>query len=122
MASAEYFVKRRNAHQELPQSPRPADVTRVACLRQLLLPIGAGGTASTLVVSDRRKDMSDIKGPAIDPEAFSVEGHCCGIRLPVLKTLTGEGIQWEFTPETKSELVAAGVLPSDDGRDPPKTG
>jgi hypothetical protein len=65
--------------------------------------------------------MSYIKGPAIDPEAFRVEGHCCGMRLPVLKTLTGEGLKWEFTPETKAELVAAGVLPAEDGRDPPKT-
>jgi hypothetical protein len=40
----------------------------------------------------------------------------------VLKTLTGEGIQWEFTPETKAELVAAGVLAPEDGRDPPKIG
>lgn len=64
--------------------------------------------------------MSEIRGPAIDPEAFRVEGHCCGIRLPVLKTLAGEGIQWEFTPETKAELAAAGVAAPDDGRDPPK--
>jgi hypothetical protein len=56
--------------------------------------------------------MSYIKGPAIDPEAFRVEGHCCGMRLPVLKTLTGEGLKWEFTPETKTELVAAGVSPA----------
>ncbi len=56
--------------------------------------------------------MIDIKGPAVDPEAFRVEGHCCGIRLPVLKTLTeeDEGIQFELTPEAKAELVAAGVL------------
>ena len=66
--------------------------------------------------------MSDIKGPAIDPEAFRVEGHCCGIRLPVLATLTGEGIQWEITPEAKAELIAAGVLAPEDGREPSKTG
>ena len=66
--------------------------------------------------------MSDIKGPAIDPEAFRVEGHCCGIRLPALKTLTGEGIQWEFTPEAKAELIAAGVPAAEDGREPSKTG
>jgi hypothetical protein len=65
--------------------------------------------------------MSCIKGPAVDPEAFRVEGHCCGIRLPVLKTLTGDGIRWELTPETKAELIAAGVLPAEDGRIPPKT-
>jgi hypothetical protein len=66
--------------------------------------------------------MSEIKGPAIDPEAFRVEGHCCGIRLPVLKTLTGEGIKWELTPEAKAELVAAGVLAAEDGHEPSKTG
>ena len=64
--------------------------------------------------------MSDIKGPAVDPEAFRVEGHCCGIRLPVLKTLSGEGIRWELTPEARAELVAKGVLPAEDSRDPPK--
>jgi hypothetical protein len=63
--------------------------------------------------------MSDIKGPAIDPEAFRVEGHCCGIRWPALKTLTGEGLQWEFTSETKAALVATGRLAPDDGREPP---
>ena len=51
--------------------------------------------------------MTDIKGPAVDPEAFRVEGHCCGIRLPVLKELTGQGIQFELSPEMKAELVAA---------------
>jgi hypothetical protein len=66
--------------------------------------------------------MSDIKGPAIDPEAFRVEGHCCGIRLPALKTLTGEGLQWEFKPEAKVEPVSAGVPAAEDGRDPPKIG
>ena len=51
--------------------------------------------------------MTDIKGPAVDPEAFRVEGHCCGIRLPVLKELTGQGIRFELSPETKAEPVAA---------------
>jgi hypothetical protein len=64
--------------------------------------------------------MVDIKGPAVDPEAFRVEGHCCGIRLPVLKELTGEGIQFELSPEIKAELVAAGVLPPEGGNEPPK--
>ncbi len=64
--------------------------------------------------------MTDIKGPAIDPEAFRVEGHCCGICLPVLKELTGEGIRFEFSPETKAELFAAGVLRAEDENDPPK--
>ena len=58
--------------------------------------------------------MTDIKGPAVDPEAFRVEGNCCGIRLPVLKELTGEGIQFELSPEMKAEFVAAGVLRADD--------
>ncbi len=64
--------------------------------------------------------MTDIKGPAVDPETFRVEGHCCGIRLPALKELTGDGIQFEFSPETKAELVASGVLPAEDANDPPK--
>ena len=58
--------------------------------------------------------MTDIKGPAIDPEAFRVESHCCGIRLPVLMELTGEGIRFELSPEMKAELVAAGVLRAED--------
>ena len=53
--------------------------------------------------------MTGIKGPAVDPEAFRVEGHCCGIRLPVLKELTGQGIRFELSPEMKAELVADGA-------------
>jgi hypothetical protein len=64
--------------------------------------------------------MTDIKGPAVDPEAFRVEGHCCGIRLPALKELTGEGIRFEFPPEIRAELVAAGVPRAQDENDPPK--
>ena len=64
--------------------------------------------------------MTDIKGPTVDPEAFRVEGHCCGIRLPVLKELTGEGIRSELTPETKAELVKADVLRADDDSESPK--
>jgi hypothetical protein len=66
--------------------------------------------------------MTDIKGPAVDPEAFRVEGHCCGIRLPVLKELTGEGIRFELSPEEKAEPVATGVLRAEDGSNPPKRG
>ena len=63
--------------------------------------------------------MKDIRGPAIDPEAFRVEGHCCSIRLPVLKTLTEEGLRFEFTPEMKAEVVAAAVqLPDEVGAAP----
>jgi len=65
--------------------------------------------------------MADIRGPAIDTDAFCVEGHCCGIRLPVLKTLTEEGIRWDLTAEARAELLAAGVLPAEAERDPPKT-
>ncbi len=58
--------------------------------------------------------MKDALGPAIDPEAFRVEGHCCGIRLPVLKTLTEEGLCFAFTPQVRAELVATGMqLPNE---------
>ena len=66
--------------------------------------------------------MTDIKGPAVDPETFRVEGHCCGIRLPALKELTGEGLRFEFSPETKAELVAAGLLRAEDENHPPGRG
>jgi hypothetical protein len=56
--------------------------------------------------------MTDLKGPAIDTEAFRAEGHCCGIRLPVLNTLTETGIPLVLTPEAKAQLVAEGVLPA----------
>jgi hypothetical protein len=54
--------------------------------------------------------MKSIRGPAIDPEAFRVEGHCCGIRIPALNELTGEGLRFEISAELKAELVQAGVL------------
>ena len=63
--------------------------------------------------------MADIKGRTIDPEAFRVEGHCCGIRLPALKELKDQGLDWTLTPELKAELVRKGVLPPDDPHDPP---
>jgi hypothetical protein len=62
--------------------------------------------------------MTDIKGPAVDTEAFRAEGHCCGIRLPVLNTLTETGISLELTPEAKAELIEQGVLPVENGREP----
>lgn len=62
--------------------------------------------------------MSDVKGPAIDPETFRVVGHCCGIRIPAIQTLAGEGLKWELTPESKAELEAEGVLPAEKPRDP----
>jgi hypothetical protein len=61
--------------------------------------------------------MADIKGPAIDPETFRVEGHCCGIRIPALQTMSDRGLEWELTPETKAQLVAEGVLPAEELRD-----
>lgn len=66
--------------------------------------------------------MADVKGPAIEPETFRVVGHCCGIRIPAIQSLSGEGMKWELTPELKSELVAEGVLPADEQREPPKVG
>ena len=62
--------------------------------------------------------MADIKGPTVDIEAFRAEGHCCGIRLPVLNTLTETGIPLELTPEARAQLVAEGVLPDDSGPAP----
>jgi hypothetical protein len=49
--------------------------------------------------------MADVKDPAIDTEAFRTEGPCCGIRLPVLSTLTESGITLAFTPETRAQLI-----------------
>jgi len=57
--------------------------------------------------------MADIKGPTVDIEAFRAEGHCCGIRLPALNSLTETGIPLELTPEAKAQLVAEGVLPDE---------
>ena len=66
--------------------------------------------------------MIDVKGPAIDPDTFQVVGHCCGIRIPAIQALTGEGLKWEFTAESKAELVAEGGLPAEKQREPPKVG
>ena len=66
--------------------------------------------------------MADVKGPAIDPDTFQVVGHCCGIRIPAIQALPGEGLKWELTPESKAELVAEGVLPAEEQREPPKAG
>lgn len=66
--------------------------------------------------------MIDIKGLAVDTESFRVEGHCCGIRLPVLKMLDGDGIRFELTPDAKAALVAQGVLPAEDESEQPPTG
>ncbi len=64
--------------------------------------------------------MADIKGPTVDTEAFRAEGHCCGIRLPALNTLTESGIPLELTPEARAQLIADGVLPAVDECEPPR--
>jgi hypothetical protein len=64
--------------------------------------------------------MTDIKGPAIDPETFRVEGHCCGIRIPALQTMDDVGLQWELTAEAKTQLVDEGIMPTESRRDEPK--
>ena len=62
--------------------------------------------------------MTEAKGPAIEPDTFQVVGHCCGIRIPAVQSLTGEGLKWELTAESKAELVAEGVLPTEEQREP----
>ena len=64
--------------------------------------------------------MTDVKGPAIDPETFRVEGHCCGIRIPALQTMDDVGLQWELTAEAKTQLVDEGIMPAESRRDEPK--
>ena len=64
--------------------------------------------------------MADIVGPTVDADAFRAEGHCCGIRLPVLNTLTETGIPMVLTPEAKAQLVAEGVLPDESEPVPPR--
>ena len=78
----------------------------------------APATPSTLPSSDQEFAMADIKGPTVDAEAFRAEGHCCGIRLPVLTTLTETGIPLELTPEARAQLVAEGVLPDESQPEP----
>ena len=62
--------------------------------------------------------MTEVKGPAVGPDAFQVVGHCCDIRIPAVQALTGDGMKWEFTAESKAELVAEGVRPAEERRDP----
>ena len=62
--------------------------------------------------------MTEFRGPAIDPEAFRVEGHCCGIRIPALKDLTGEGVRFEVSPVLKAELAAAGIEVAEERHEP----
>jgi hypothetical protein len=59
-------------------------------------------TPSTLPSRDLAFAAADIKGPTVDTEAFRTEGHCCGIRLPVLNTLTESGIPLELTSEARA--------------------
>lgn len=58
--------------------------------------------------------MTDIKGPAVDPDVFRVEGHCCAIRLPGLATLGRDGSLYQLTPEARAQLIRDGVLPAGD--------
>ena len=44
------------------------------------------GAERTLSSRHQASTMADIKGPTVDAEAFRAEGHCCGIRLPVLSS------------------------------------
>lgn len=56
--------------------------------------------------------MVDVKGPAVDPDAFRVEGHCCAIRLPGVSKLEEGGALYRLTPEAQAQLVRDGVLPA----------
>lgn len=60
--------------------------------------------------------MVDVKGPAVDPDAFRVEGHCCAIRLPGMANLSGDGSLYRLTPEARAQLVREGVLPAADAK------
>ena len=62
--------------------------------------------------------MAEFRGPAIDPEAFRVEGHCCGIRIPAIKELNGEGVRFEVSPALKAELAAAGIEVAEERHEP----
>jgi hypothetical protein len=57
--------------------------------------------------------MVDIKGPAIDSQAFRAEGHCCGIRIPALMNLSSAGVQFEISPEIRAALLKAGIHPTE---------
>jgi hypothetical protein len=64
--------------------------------------------------------MVDIKGPAIDSQAFRAEGHCCGIRLPALMDLSSAGVQLEMTPDIRAELLKAGIHPTESSQQRPR--
>jgi hypothetical protein len=57
--------------------------------------------------------MVDIKGPAIASDAFRVEGHCCGIRIPALMDPNSEGVKFEMSPELRAELLKVGIYPDE---------
>jgi hypothetical protein len=57
--------------------------------------------------------MAEIKGPAIERDAFRVEGHCCGIRIPALMDPSTAGVQFEISPEIRAELLKAGIHPAE---------
>jgi len=66
--------------------------------------------------------MTELKGPAISTEAFRVEGHCCGIRIPALMDLSSAGMQFEASPEIKAELRKAGIHAAEGPQEPPRGG
>lgn len=66
--------------------------------------------------------MTDVKGPAIDSEAFRVEGHCCGIRIPALTDHDSQGVRFEITPEIRSEVLEAAMQPAKAPPKPPTEG
>jgi hypothetical protein len=71
------------------------------------------------IVATESSRMTEIKGPAIAPEAFRVEGHCCGIRIPALMEPGGTGVQFEVSPEIRAELLKAGIRAAEGPQDPP---
>ena len=64
--------------------------------------------------------MTEINGPAIAAEAFRVEGHCCGIRIPALMDPGSTGLQFELSPEIRAELLKAGIHTAEDTPDSPR--
>ena len=64
--------------------------------------------------------MAEIKGPAIATDAFRVEGHCCGIRIPALMDSSSAGVQFEMSPEIRAELLKAGIRPAEGPQESPR--
>ena len=64
--------------------------------------------------------LTEINGPAIAAEAFRVEGHCCGIRIPALMDPGSTGVQFEMSPAVRAELLKAGIHTAEDTPDSPR--